>query len=119
MPAHTVGHTHLYSAPARGMPPPTVTPTTFREILERVWWRLDRALDLELVHVSALVGAVEAAKRGAGFVIDHHASPEAIDGSLDLIAAALDQVGLRGALCYETTDRGGAERRKAGLRENE
>jgi putative selenium metabolism protein SsnA len=119
MPAFVVGHTHLYSALACGMPPPSLAPTRFLEILERVWWRLDVALDLDLVHVSALVGAVEAAKRGAAYVIDHHASPGAIDGSLDQIAAALDEVGLRGALAYETTDRGGPEKKRAGLRENE
>jgi putative selenium metabolism protein SsnA len=119
MPAFAVAHTHLYSALACGMPPATPPPKTFVEILKRVWWRLDRALDLELVHTSALVGAVEAAKRGAAYVVDHHASPNAIDGSLDRIADALDEVGLRGALCYETTDRGGPEQRKAGLRENE
>jgi putative selenium metabolism protein SsnA len=119
MPALVVGHTHLYSALACGMPPPAAPPTSFVEILERVWWRLDRALDLDIVYVSALVGAVEAAKRGVGFVIDHHASPEAIDGSLDRVAEALDEVGIGGALCYETTDRGGPEKRKAGLRENE
>jgi len=101
------------------MPPPRVAPQSFLEILERVWWRLDAALDPELVHLSALVGAVEAARRGVVYVVDHHASPSAIDGSLDRIAAALDQVGLRGALCYETTDRGGPEKRKAGLRESE
>jgi putative selenium metabolism protein SsnA len=119
MPAFVVAHTHLYSALACGMPPPDPAPTRFIEILERVWWRLDLALDLDLVHTSALVGAVEAARRGVAFVIDHHASPNAVDGSLDRIASALDEVGLRGALCYETTDRGGPERRQAGLRENE
>lgn len=119
MPAFAVAHTHLYSALACGMPPASPVPTRFVEILERVWWRLDRALDLDLVHTSALVGAVEAAKHGAAFVVDHHASPNAIDGSLDRIAEALDEVGLRGALCYETTDRGGPEKREAGLRENE
>jgi putative selenium metabolism protein SsnA len=118
-PAFAVGHTHLYSALACGMPPPSQSPTSFREILERVWWRLDKALDDELVHISALVGAIEAARRGAAFVVDHHASPNAIDGSLDRIASALDLVGVRGALCYETTDRDGAERSLAGLRENE
>ncbi len=119
MPAFAVGHTHLYSALACGMPPADPPPASFVDILKRVWWRLDRALDLDLVHVSALVGAVEAAKRGAAYVVDHHASPNAIDGSLDRIADALDAVGVRGALCYETTDRGGVEQRKAGLRENE
>jgi putative selenium metabolism protein SsnA len=119
MPAFAVAHTHLYSALACGMPPAEPAPTSFVDILKRVWWHLDSALDLELVHTSALVGAVEAAKRGVAFVVDHHASPNAIDGSLDRIAEALDEVGLRGALCYETTDRGGPAQRKAGLRENE
>jgi cytosine/adenosine deaminase-related metal-dependent hydrolase len=119
MPAFAVAHTHLYSALACGMPPPAVPPTRFIEILQRVWWRLDRALDLDLVHLSALVGAVEAARRGVTFVVDHHASPDAVDGSLDRIADALDEVGIRGALCYETTDRGGPDKKKAGLRENE
>jgi putative selenium metabolism protein SsnA len=118
MPGFVVGHTHLYSALACGMPPADVAPTTFREILQRVWWKLDRALDDELVEVSALAGAIEAAKRGVTCVIDHHASPNAIDGSLDRIAAAMAQVGLRGVLCYETSDRDGRERRDQGLREN-
>ncbi len=119
LPAFAVGHTHLYSALACGMPPPAVAPQAFREILERVWWRLDKALDDDLVRLSALVGAVEAVRRGAAFVVDHHASPNAIDGSLDLVASALDEVGLRGALCYETSDRDGPLARDAGLRENE
>jgi putative selenium metabolism protein SsnA len=118
-PAFVVGHTHLYSALACGMPPPAVPPATFLEILQRVWWRLDKALDDDLVELSALVGAIEAVRRGAAFVVDHHASPSAIDGSLDRIASALDSVGVRGALCYETTDRDGPERSAAGLRENE
>jgi len=119
MPAFSVAHTHLYSALACGMPPASPAPKTFVDILKRVWWRLDRALDLDLVHTSALVGAVEAVKRGAAYVVDHHASPNAVDGSLDRIADALDEVGVRGALCYETTGRGGREPRDAGLRENE
>jgi putative selenium metabolism protein SsnA len=118
-PAFVVGHTHLYSALARGMPAPGVAPRTFVEILERVWWRLDKALDDESVSLSAIVGAIDAARCGASFVIDHHASPRAIDGSLDRVAEALDRVGLRGALCYETSDRDGAEAADAGVRENE
>ncbi len=119
MPAFVVGHTHLYSALACGMPPQDVAPTTFREILQRVWWKLDRALDDELVEISAMAGAIDAIKRGVTCVIDHHASPNAIDGSLDRIAAALGQAGIRGVLCYETSDRDGRERRDAGLRENQ
>lgn len=119
MPGLVCGHGHLYSALATGMPGPDTSPTCFTEILERVWWRLDEALDEASLRASALVGAIGAIRCGTTSIIDHHASPSFIDGSLDAIAEALDEVGLRSVLCYEVTDRGGMERRDAGLRENE
>ena len=112
-------HTHLYSALARGMPGPRVPPRNFVEILERVWWRLDRALDAESVYLSALVGAIEAARSGTTLLIDHHSSPSFIRGSLGALQRALEEVGLRSALCYEVTDRNGTEGRDRGLEENE
>ena len=75
------------------MPAPPATPTDFRSILDQVWWRLDAALDLDLVRWSALLGAVEALEAGTTAIVDHHASPSAIDGSLDVIAAACAEVG--------------------------
>jgi putative selenium metabolism protein SsnA len=117
-PGFVCAHTHLYSSLARGMPPPTHAPRCFPEILERVWWPLDRALDAETVTWSARVGAIEAARCGVTTVVDHHASPNAIPGSLDLIRSALGEVGLRGVLCYETSDRDGIGVRDAGLAEN-
>jgi putative selenium metabolism protein SsnA len=87
-------------------------------VLERVWWRLDRALDEEGVYASALVGGIEAALSGTTLLFDHHSSPAFIEGSLSTIQRALEQVGLRSALCYEVTDRNGPEGRQAGLREN-
>jgi cytosine/adenosine deaminase-related metal-dependent hydrolase len=117
-PAFTVAHTHLAMSLTCGMPPPRTTPKTLTDVLQWVWWALDRALDDELVHTAALVGAAMAAKAGAACVIDHHSSPRAIDGSLDRIEAALDEIGLRGVLCYETSDRDGRGRRDGGLSEN-
>jgi cytosine/adenosine deaminase-related metal-dependent hydrolase len=117
-PAFVVGHTHLYMSLTCGMPPPPSTPRTLTDSLQWVWWALDKALDDELVHTSALVGAAMAAKAGVACVVDHHSSPRAIEGSLDRIAAALDEVGIRGILCYETSDRDGRARRDAGLKEN-
>jgi cytosine/adenosine deaminase-related metal-dependent hydrolase len=117
-PAFVVAHTHLYMSLAAGMPPPPATPRTLADHLQWVWWALDKALDAELVHTSALVGAALAAKAGAACVVDHHSSPRAIDGSLDRIEAALDEIGLRGVLCYETSDRDGRGRRDGGLAEN-
>jgi putative selenium metabolism protein SsnA len=119
MPGLVCAHTHLYSALARGMPPPEVAPQNFPEILERVWWRLDRALDDEAVEVSALVGAAGAARAGVTTLFDHHASPSAIDGALDRVALGVQQVGLRAVLCYEVTDRNGADGARAGIKENE
>jgi cytosine/adenosine deaminase-related metal-dependent hydrolase len=118
-PGLVCAHHHLYSTLARGMPPPAATPTDFTEILERVWWRLDVALDLELVRWSALLGAVEALEAGTTAIVDHHASPSAIDGSLDVIAAACAEVGVRVLCAYEVTDRHGPAGAKAGLAENE
>lgn len=118
MPGHVCGHHHLYSALARGMPGPAVPPRTFLEILERIWWRLDRALDPETIHLSALLGSVASARAGTTTVIDHHASPEAIGGSLDLVALGLDEAGLRGVVCYEVTDRHGLARGRDGIAEN-
>lgn len=119
MPGTVCAHTHLYSALARGMPAPRHIPRNFPEILEHIWWRLDRALDEAGIRSSGLVGALDAARAGTTTLIDHHASPSCIDGSLDMLAGALTEVGLRGVLCYEVTDRGGKERRTAGLHENE
>ena len=119
LPGLVNGHTHLYSALARGMPGPRVPPRNFLEVLERVWWRLDRALDAESVYLSGLVGAIEAALSGTTLLIDHHASPSFIRGSLDTLRQAIEEVGLRSALCYEVTDRNGTEGRDLGLAENE
>ena len=75
-PGLVCAHHHLYSSLARGMPSPPRTPTTFLEILEQIWWRLDRALDLELVRWSARLGALEALEAGTTGIVDHHSSPE-------------------------------------------
>lgn len=119
MAAFCNAHTHLYMSLTRGMPPPSSRPMTLADMLQWVWWAVDKALDDDLVELSALVGAAQAARSGVSCLVDHHSSPRAIDGSLDRIASALDAVGVRGVLCYETSDRDGRGRRDGGLRENE
>ena len=101
------------------MPPPPRSPKSFQEILELIWWRLDRALDLEMIRWSAMLGALEALERGTTAIIDHHASPNAIEGSLSVIAEACAEVGVRLSTCYEVTDRNGLEEARRGLEENE
>ena len=76
------------------MPAPPKTPTSFLSVLENVWWRLDAALDLDIIYWSAALGASEALLNGTTAVIDHHESPFAIEGSLDVIKSACDMVGI-------------------------
>jgi cytosine/adenosine deaminase-related metal-dependent hydrolase len=101
------------------MPPPPSTPTTFRSVLEQIWWRLDTALDLEMLEWSAKLGALEALEAGCTAIIDHHESPNAIEGSLTVIADACDEVGMRVVTCYGITDRHGLDGARRGLEEND
>ncbi len=119
MPGLVCAHTHLYSSLSRGMPMPEKAPANFLEILQKIWWKLDRALDEEAIYYSAMAGAIDAVRCGTTTIIDHHASPSVIAGSLDIIKEALESIGVRGVLCYEVTDRGGKKKRDQGLAENE
>ena len=112
-----VGHHHVYSALSRGMNAPARSPQNFLEILKYIWWTLDKCLDYEMIESSALVTAIACAKAGSTFVIDHHASPFSVKGSLDIIARAFDKVGVSHLLCYEISDRDGKDIATAGLAE--
>ncbi len=118
MPGNIVAHTHFYGAFARGMAIPGPAPKDFPEILEKLWWPLDQALDEEAVRLSAQVMLAEAIRHGATTLIDHHASPNALSGSLDVIAAAVEAAGVRAVLCYEVTDRYGQAKAQEAIAEN-
>ena len=118
-PGLVCAHNHLYSSLARGMPAPPRTPAEFVEILELIWWRLDTALDDDLIRWSAMAGALTALESGCTAVVDHHESPNAIDGSLSIIADACAQVGVRVNCAYGVTDRHGPDGAAAGLAEND
>ncbi|MBI5877860.1 MAG: putative aminohydrolase SsnA [Chloroflexi bacterium] len=118
MPGNVCSHTHFYGAFARGMALRGEPPKNFVEILEKLWWRLDRALLMEDIRYSALVCLVDAIRHGTTSLIDHHASPSEIDGSLDTIAAAAIEAGVRVACAYEVTDRNGDDGAAAGIAEN-
>ncbi|NUQ86770.1 MAG: amidohydrolase family protein, partial [Anaerolineales bacterium] len=118
MPGSICAHTHFYGAYARGMAIPGPAPKDFPEILQKLWWPLDRSLDVESIRYSVLPCLVDAIKHGTTTLFDHHASPNAIRGSLDIIANEVEKSGLRAVLCYEVTDRDGEEKMKAGIEEN-
>ena len=118
MPGNICAHTQFYGAFARGLSIPGPAAKDFPEILEKLWWPLDRSLRMDDVRASAQVMLVDAIRHGTTTLIDHHASPNAIDGSLDAIAEAVDQSGLRAVLCYEVTDRDGLDKASAGIDEN-
>lgn len=118
MPGFVNAHMHFYGTYARGLAMSRQA-RDFEQILSWLWWTLDKALDLEAVYYSTLLPAITAVRKGVTAVIDHHASPYAIAGSLDRIEEALSVVGMRGLLCYEVSDRDGKAIRDAGLAENE
>lgn len=117
-PGLVCAHTHLYSALARGMLVDIEPSKDFADQLKHLWWRLDMAIDLPILEASALAGCAEAALCGVTSLVDHHAGPAAIDGSLSVIRKAYEEVGIRGILCYETTERNGMAGAKAGVAEN-
>jgi len=105
LPGFICTHHHFYSTMARGMGIPGEPASNFVEILERLWWKVDRALDEEDVLLSAQLPLIDCIRNGTTTIIDHHASPAFRDGSLDLIENAVRQAGVRASLCYEVSDR--------------
>lgn len=118
MPALINCHTHLYSSLARGIRLRGSAPRNFIEILKKLWWKLDLALEEEDVYLSAMVGLIDSAKAGVATLYDHHSSPNVCTGSLDVIEGAFREVGLRGCLCYETSDRNGKAKAEEAIAEN-
>jgi len=117
MPGFVNAHMHFYSTLVRGLGKAEPS-ANFQEVLDHLWWRLDRKLSLDDVAVSAEVMLVEAIRKGTTTLVDHHASPGAVKGSLDRIARAVKQTGLRACLCYELSDRDGDRIIDEGLEEN-
>jgi putative selenium metabolism protein SsnA len=118
MPGIINTHMHLYSTFARGITLKDEPPENFVQILERLWWRLDKALTHEDLYYTAMIPLLDAVRNGVTTLIDHHASPNCIDGSLETIAKAFRKCGLRGNLCYEVSDRDGQGKCDAGFNEN-
>ena len=118
MPGIINNHMHLYSTFARGITLKDEPPTNFVEILERLWWRLDKALTKEDLYLTAMIPLLDAVRNGVTTLVDHHASPGYIEGSLSVLRDAFKKCGLRGSLCYEISDRDGAEKCNAGFEEN-
>ena len=111
-------HTHFYSSFARGLT--KVEPAKdFMGVLRNLWWRLDSALTIEDCYYSALVSLLESIRHGTTCVIDHHASPRAVRGSLEAVERAVREAGVRACLCYEVSDRDGPAVADQGLEENE
>ena len=99
-------HDHFYSRLAKGLPIKGPM-KNFKMILKNLWWKLDFALDKEMIQASAQMAALESIRNGVTYIFDHHSSPNSAKGSLKLMANELNNFGLRGVLCFETTDRNG------------
>ncbi|MGC4121081.1 MAG: putative aminohydrolase SsnA [Myxococcales bacterium] len=116
LPGFICAHHHFYSTFACGLAPKPSA--NFVEILQNLWWKLDRAITLEDVELSAIIPIARAIRAGTTTVLDHHASPAAIEGSLDVIGKVVKKAGIRASLCYEVTDRNGQEGTDAGIKES-
>jgi putative selenium metabolism protein SsnA len=118
-PGMVCSHHHYYSGLSRGIMANIPASPDFISTLKNLWWRIDRSLDERSVYYSSLICSIDAIKAGTTSVIDHHASPNFINGSLTQIRAGFEHAGLRGMTCYEVTDRNGGDKElKAGVEEN-
>jgi len=117
MPGLVNAHMHFYSTLVRGLGKARPS-ANFQEVLDNLWWRLDRKLTLDDVEMSAEIVLLDAVRKGTTTLVDHHASPFAVQGSLDRIAAAVKRAGVRACLCYEVSDRDGEAVAEEGLEEN-
>lgn len=119
MPGFVNFHTHLYSAFSRGLAIPGYSPSGFEDVLEGMWWKLDRELTTDDIRMSALVSGLEFLKNGVTTIFDHHSSPDSIANSLNVISKQLvERVGIRSSLCYEVSDRNGTREALRGIEEN-
>jgi putative selenium metabolism protein SsnA len=118
MPGFINTHMHYYSTFARGIALGGKPATTFGEILTGLWWRLDKQLTLDDVYYSCVGPMIDEVRSGVTSVIDHHASPFAVEGSLFRIAEAAKLFGIRSNLCYEVSDRDGEKIALSGIKEN-
>lgn len=117
-PGLVCGHNHFYSGLARGILAEIKPSPDFVSVLKNLWWRLDRGIDEEILYYSGLVCSLDAIKAGTTAVIDHHASPSFIKGSLNVLKKGFEKAGLRGIECFETTDRNGLDQMREGVEEN-
>ncbi len=117
MKAFANGHHHTYSTLARGMPLPKQAPKNFLEILEKIWWKIDKGLTAEMNEISAYYTAISSVKNGVASVIDHHSSPSSIAGSLEKMQTAFNNTGIEGLMCYEISDRNGQKISQQSLKE--
>lgn len=118
LPGFVSAHTRLYALPGRSVLANVPPSLDFISQQKTLWWKMDQALDPDVLKSAALTAAMEAIRCGTTSIMDHHSSPSCIDGSLDIIAEALEEVGLRGVLSYEVTDRNGREDMLKGIQEN-
>ncbi len=110
-------HDHFYSRLAKGLPVKG-SMKNFKKILQNLWWKLDLALDDEMIRASAQMAVLESIRNGVTYIFDHHSSPDSAEGSLNTIANVIREFGLRGVLCFETTDRNGELLAEKGILEN-
>lgn len=118
LPGFICGHTHLYGIMLRGAPLEMKPPTDFLQILDRIWWKVDSAFVNEDAYASALASCYEFVRSGTTCFADTYSGPGSIEGVLDAIAKGVTEVGIRGILAFEATERNSKREGERGLKEN-
>jgi 5-methylthioadenosine/S-adenosylhomocysteine deaminase len=118
MPGLICAHTHLYGIALRGSALNVKPPTDFLQILQRVWWPVDEALTNADAYTTTLAASTESLMNGTTCFADTYSAPNAIPGSLDHIAKASNEVGIRGIISFEATERRSKEEGRRGLNES-
>jgi cytosine/adenosine deaminase-related metal-dependent hydrolase len=118
MPGIVCSHSHLYGMLLRGASLDITPPSDFTQILQRIWWPLDEAMTFEDAYASALIASVEFAKSGVTLFADTYSGPNSIDGVLDHIGRAVEEVGIRGFIAFEATERHSKREGYRGVQEN-
>lgn len=111
-------HDHIYSRLVKGLPL-SVSMLNFPEILENLWWKIDRLLDFDIIKASAYMAAIESTRNGVTYIFDHHSSPSHTLGSLKILKDALSEFNIRNVLCFETTDRNSEQLKLESIKENQ
>lgn len=112
-------HTHMPSVVGHSMPVDFSKFQAFMDLLTKWWWPdVEEQTTAEGIYWTTLWAAGKMLKTGTTTVCDMVEAPSVVDGCLDRTADAIEKLGSRAVVCYESTERISLENAGAGINEN-